>query len=104
MSETMKYSELKEQGSKGPFTNEMNSAYQDIRSGDGSMRCSVYGWDDDEDCTAEKRDANALRIAHVLNHFDQVLEALKDFEGVPDCYGCYGMAEQALKDAQEVKV
>ncbi len=86
--EVTSYSELKEQGSRGPF--EVRCRIN-VHSANGTFTFNTYN------------EADAKLVTHVLNNFDQLLEALERYRGQVDQYGVE-TASFTLEEAQEVKV
>ena len=88
-----KYSELKEQGSKGPF--EVRCRIN-VHSANGTFTFNTYN------------EADAKLVTHVLNNFDQLLEVVERCKEVfvnDDWDGPLKVQiEKALKDAQEVSL
>jgi len=67
----MKYEELKEKASKGPFFIQTGT---DIYDNHGNYILDCYA---EHDLSYENSEANAKLIAHTLNHFDKLLEAVE---------------------------
>ena len=94
-----KYEELKQKASKGPFhTTGRDAVY--CEKGE-ICRCD---WQ-----TVTEDEANAQLIAHTLNHFDELLEALEtakgglhsEYCGITCCNECKQL-DALIKNAKEV--
>ena len=107
--EKTEYEKLKGKASKGKFEADEN---RDIRGANECIADCYYRFD------CEQEIANAQLIAHTLNHFDTLLEALREFADLIESFGVgdylalndnqnlvmmFQRVDKALKEAQEVE-
>jgi len=99
----MNYKELEEKASKGPFFVEPDNGWYNIRAiAKGKLGYAEYAVTNE----GIPDEANAQLIAHTLNTYEALLEALEEMLGLATlgANGCVVMkARQALKDAQNVE-
>ena len=116
----MNYEELKQKASKGPFkefysesgnyfqVNSRSKRNDDLCDCCPSM-CDIHEPTYAREYTSEMMEANAQLIAHCLNTYDELLEALEGLRGCimetrgKDAHLALIAADEALKNAKEVK-